>query len=418
MDGGSHSLSLSSENEDSSPQSNCSLLVYPEEHEATVESRPEKEPDEVVPEGERLLSNDDQRSLITDSMSVTSADQEKLLLLNQNTELRRVNKELMKLNEDWDNVYRTTTLSLQQRLEAVEEENNTFKQLHNRLALTVDHEQSKREYYEHTLMQELKKNQHLLEYVRVLETRLHHTDAAKDWKPRPQTSLGNVSPERRPISHAPGVPNLSPSLSHSTMSLLSTPTFGPGRSPGATLHRSSSPLLSSFTPDQGCRHGRSCFSVLEEPTNPQKEVKELKDQLEALRCQTEIYEADYQTEHKDHKHTLQENKRLRKKKEEMRQQMALLQEQLKVYEDDFRKERSDKQVLQRLLLKKSPGSGNKEPVLVHRCNNGQPPVGGDKERQREKQRGAQPHPDSAQTGEQHHPLCPKHCERRRAEDFP
>lgn len=44
--------------------------------------------------------------------------------------------------------------------------------------------------------------------------------------------------------------------------------------------------------------------------------------------QTEIYEAEYQTEHNDHKHTLQENRRLRKKREEMRQQVALLQEQV------------------------------------------------------------------------------------------
>jgi hypothetical protein len=50
--------------------------------------------EEIVPAGERLLSGEDQGSLITDSMSVTSADQEKLLLLNRNTELRRVNKEV------------------------------------------------------------------------------------------------------------------------------------------------------------------------------------------------------------------------------------------------------------------------------------------------------------------------------------
>lgn len=33
-------------------------------------------------------------TLITESMTVTSGDQEKLLLLNKNTELRRVNKEV------------------------------------------------------------------------------------------------------------------------------------------------------------------------------------------------------------------------------------------------------------------------------------------------------------------------------------
>lgn len=50
--------------------------------------------------------------------------------------------------------------------------------------------------------------------------------------------------------------------------------------------------------------------------------------FDVLSVQTEIYEAEYQTEHNDHKHTLQENKRLRKKREEMRQQVALLQEQV------------------------------------------------------------------------------------------
>lgn len=47
-----------------------------------------------------------------------------------------------------------------------------------------------------------------------------------------------------------------------------------------------------------------------------------------LCSQTQIYEAEYETEHNDHKHTLQENRRLRKKREEMRQQVALLQEQV------------------------------------------------------------------------------------------
>lgn len=50
--------------------------------------------------------------------------------------------------------------------------------------------------------------------------------------------------------------------------------------------------------------------------------------LTALYQQTRIYEAEYETEHNDHKHTLLENRRLRKKREEMRQQVALLQEQV------------------------------------------------------------------------------------------
>lgn len=46
------------------------------------------------PVGDRLLSTEEQVTLITESMTVTSTDQEKLLLLNKNTELRRVNKEV------------------------------------------------------------------------------------------------------------------------------------------------------------------------------------------------------------------------------------------------------------------------------------------------------------------------------------
>lgn len=68
--------------------------------------------------------------------------------------------------------------------------------------------------------------------------------------------------------------------------------------------------------------------------------------------------------------------------------------QLKVYEDDFRRERSDKQMLQRLLLKKTPPS--KELVLMHRCNNEQQPLGGDKRTKTEETR-----------PQQHHPLSPK-----------
>lgn len=77
--------------------------------------------------------------------------------------------------------------------------------------------------------------------------------------------------------------------------------------------------------------------------------------------------------------------------------------QLKVYEDDFRRERSDKQMLQRLLLKKTPQS--KDPVLVHRCNNEQQPPGGDKRTQ------------SGEKRKQHHPLCPKHPNRDKESDW-
>lgn len=67
-----------------------------------------------------------------------------------------------------------------------------------------------------------------------------------------------------------------------------------------------------------------------------------------------------------------------------------LSPQLKVYEDDFRRERSDKQMLQRLLLKKT--TPNKDPVLLHRCNNERQPLGGGKRTQ------------SGEKREQRHPL--------------
>lgn len=47
----------------------------------------------------------------------------------------------MKLNEDWDQVYRSATFSLQHRLEALELENAAIKQLNSRLLLKVEHQQ-------------------------------------------------------------------------------------------------------------------------------------------------------------------------------------------------------------------------------------------------------------------------------------
>lgn len=329
--------------------------------------------------GGRLLSTEEQVTLITESMTVTSTDQEKLLLLNKNTELRRVNKELMKLNDDWDQVYRSATLGLQHRLEALELENTAIKQLNNRLLLKVEHQQSAKEYYEQALMQELKKNQELHEYIRLVESRMHHPE--RDCTPAKQGSVSAVI--HRPVSGPTTNPPVGPSLSPSHIS---------GCNPSSSFFPASS------SPEAG-RQGKSQrhSTPLGALGDTQQEVHDLKEQLEALQCQTQIYEAEYQTEHNDHKHTLQENRRLRRKREETRQQVALLQEQLKVYEDDFRRERSDKQMLQRLLLKKTPP--NKDPVLIHRCNNEPQPPGGDKRTQ------------SGEKRKQHHPLCPKHSDK-------
>ncbi|XP_070818862.1 TNFAIP3-interacting protein 1 [Chaetodon trifascialis] len=365
---------------DTSPKNDSSLPENQQEHKSTQELWTE----DVSPVGDRLLSTEEQVTLITESMTVTSTDQEKLLLLNKNTELRRVNKELMKLNEDWDQVYRSATLSLQHRMEALELENTAIKQLNGRLLLKVEHQQSAKEYYEQALMQELKKNQELQEYIRLLESTMHHPD--KDCTPAKQGSFSAVihTPVSCPTTNHPGGPNLSPS--HISGYNPSSSSFPAPSCPEAGRQRKSQ---SSSTPPGALGDSR-------------QEVQDLKEQLEALRCQTQIYEAEYETEHNDHKHTLQENRRLRKKREEMRQQVALLQEQLKVYEDDFRRERSDKQMLQRLLLKKTPP--NKDPVLIHRCNNEQQPPGGDKRTQ------------SGEKRSQHHPLCPKHSGRDKESD--
>lgn len=371
MDGDVLSLSSSSSfptssaaagtQEDSSTKNDSNLPQSSEDHISTKELWSEI----ASPTGDRLLSTDEQVTLITESLTVTSTDQEKLLLLNKNTELRRVNKELMKLNEDWDQVYRSATLGLQRRLEALELENSAIKQLNSQLLLKVEQQQSAKEYYEQALMIELKKNQELLEYIRLLESKMHH----------PEKDISSVN--------------------QGTFSAGSCPTSGHI----SRYSASSSSFLASPISEAGYKGKTPTTTSLASLGNSQQEVKDLKEQLQALRCQTEIYEAEYQTEHNDHKHTLQENRRLRKKKEEMRQQVALLQEQLKIYEDDFRRERSDKQILQRLLSQKT--SHDTDAVLVHRCNN-EPQL-----LDREKR---------AQSGEkrkQHHPLCPKHPNREK-----
>uniref|UniRef100_A0A8B9LAY9 Uncharacterized protein n=1 Tax=Astyanax mexicanus TaxID=7994 RepID=A0A8B9LAY9_ASTMX len=316
MDGSS----LSSLSEEESSTKQPSLPEDTSEHRTSIDSGQVED----LAQGERLLSGEEQLTLITESMSITSADEEKLQLLNKNTELRRLNKELMKLNEDWDHIYRSTSAGLQQRVAALEQENTALKQLNSRLLLKVEHEQNKSEYYEHTLMQELKKNQHLQEYVRLLESRLHRTDMLKDWTVGTQNMSAVITPpEPQPLERPPKSP----------VSFGSTPGIPP----------------STVPPPESRQRSRSSQELLQKhsiPANPVKEVQDLK-------------------------------------------------EQLKVYEDDFHRERSDKQILQRLLMKKAPGG--KDPVLVHRCNNDQERPRGEKRRPRDpEQRAAY--------------ICPKHCE--------
>ncbi|KAG5264017.1 hypothetical protein AALO_G00271210 [Alosa alosa] len=369
-----------------------------EEEEEEVDE--EEEEEEVG--SEHLLSTEEQVTLITDSMSVTSADEEKLQLLNKNMELRRINKEL---NEDWDHIYRSTTLSLQQRMDALQREISSIRQLNSKLLLKVEHEQNKGEYYEHTLMEELKKNQHLQEYIQLLEGRMQQSHSTTDWSILTPSSVNGSRPtetntdskyspdQKRPAHHING---------HLT---------GPHPPSECSAARGKGQSEAGRTRS---KHNLS-------------EVQDLKDQLEALKCQTKIYEADYRTEHKDHERMLQENKRLRRREGEMRQQMALLQEQLKVYEDDFHKERSDKQVLQRLLMKKtSPPAGEREPALVHRCSASSHEREREHahererehahERERERAREERRRKREEQRG-LHHPTCPKHCQRHAVGEF-
>lgn len=290
-------------------------------------------------------------TVISESMTVTSSDEEKLLLLNKNTELRRINKELMKLNQDWDQIYRSSTTGLQQTVGCLQQEVVALKQHAERLAMKLDHEQNKREYYEQTLLQELKKNQHLQEYIRHVEGKLHQTNNSERRNPA-TTELLRRPNDSEEVTHTQLVPQ--------------------------RITYTDSPVLlwdPSDQTDRGSENPKHKISkVTTQHSKPRstdnkstgKEVTELKEQLQAMKCQTEIYEADYHTEHKDRQRIKAENEKLKKKEEDMRQQMLLLQEQLKVYEDDFRKERSDKQVLQRLLKSKTNA---KDPVLVHRCNN-------------------------------------------------
>lgn len=70
--------------------------------------------EDVSPVGDRLLSTEEQVTLITESMTVTSNDQEKLLLLNKNTELRRVNKEVKWINFWWGHKSVYSTLKLKE----------------------------------------------------------------------------------------------------------------------------------------------------------------------------------------------------------------------------------------------------------------------------------------------------------------
>nr|XP_033799872.1 cytadherence high molecular weight protein 2-like [Geotrypetes seraphini]XP_033799874.1 cytadherence high molecular weight protein 2-like [Geotrypetes seraphini] len=291
-------------------------------------------------------------TFISESMTVTSSDEEKLQLLNKNTELRRLNKELIKLNQEWDRIYHTTTQGMQQEMGALHQQVVSLQQQMERLSIKLEQEQEKRECSEQTLLQELKKNQHLQEFIRHLESKLHHRSSSSE-----RRTPGSSEVQRRS--------RLSEEIAdrqclHRRLSCNEAPmqTW----EEDDEIQRCSKPVKARIT-----KPPQQQIQILQ-PEGPiqEKAITELKEQLNVLKCQTEIYRADYKNEHKDRQRITVENQHLRKKEEEMRQQVLLLQEQLKIYEDDFRKERSDKQVLQRLLKNKANPT---DPLLVHRCNN-------------------------------------------------
>ncbi|XP_038604513.1 uncharacterized protein LOC119930109 [Tachyglossus aculeatus] len=346
------------------------------------------------PATEERTDSEEVVTYISESMVVTSADEEKLLLLNKNTELRRLNKELVKLNQEWDHIYRSTTLEMQQKLGSLQAEVVSLKQKTERLTMKLEHEQNKREYYEQTLVQELKKNQHLQEYVRHLESKMPLSGNAK-----PPLTLGVPFSATWEDYGDPPFPLARKSLKDNAPRKYEAAgqKGRNGEPPKTPRHK----LLSS--------PGRALL----DGSDPKKEVTDLKDQLEVLRCQTEIYEADYLTEHKDRERIKAENVKLRKKEEEMRQQMMLLQEQLKIFEDDFRKERSDKQVLQRLLKSKSEAQ---KPVLVHRCNGHEKSPGpSPASSPQPKQGGGGGGGKRCDRPSPKHGDCPRHCRRREAQ---
>ncbi|XP_029463324.1 uncharacterized protein LOC115094422 isoform X3 [Rhinatrema bivittatum] len=262
-----------------------------------------------------------------------------------------VHSQLLKLNQEWDRIYHATSQGLQQEVGALQQEVVSLQKQMERLSIKLEHEQEKREYSEQTLLQELRKNQHLQEFIRHLESKLHRRSSSERRIP------ANTEGQRRSSQSEDIVDrqHLHHGLSCSEMPVQAWEEAG-------KVTRCSKPAKTRFSKPQ---QEPSQALQLESPVQ-EKAITELKEQLQALKCQTEIFKADYKSEHQDRQRITAENEHLRKKEEDMRQQMLLLQEQLKIYEDDFRKERSDKQVLQRLLKSKS---NPKDPLLVHRCNN-------------------------------------------------
>ncbi|XP_007889727.2 TNFAIP3-interacting protein 3 [Callorhinchus milii] len=275
---------------------------------------------------------EEENTVITDSMSVTTADEEKVQLLNRNTDLRRVNKELVKLNQEWDHVHRLMTIGMQQRLSVLQEEVSDSNKHAKTLSKKLDNEERKREYYEQSLIQEMKKNQQLQGYIRELENELHSMRERVRGPLEEPWRLGQSSEDSAIVYHHPRT-------DYEEETTRSANALGIGEK---TREHSQSKRSKP----------EAAHPTASNKISPQ-EFKDLRDQVAALRCQTKLYEADYKTERKDRQRTQAENEKLKKKTEDLGLQMNLLQEQVKIYEDDFKRERSDKQILQRLLKSKA-----------------------------------------------------------------
>ncbi|XP_031801105.1 uncharacterized protein LOC100913372 [Sarcophilus harrisii] len=256
-------------------------------------------------------SKDSQEDVLYVSENMaTSANEEKLFLLNKTTELRRLNhnggsmKEmgsprslsslqmskkpllLLKLNLDWDQIYRMYTLQMQQKVNALKMEVAGLNKCTERLIRKLEHEENKKEYYKRILLQEYQKNQKLLEHMRQLESKLYQKK------------------ERRIVVNF----------------LEDYDTF-------------STPLTRKGLKDKGQKIVY-CGHRLDVPS---------------LEKETAMFEADPLIQYKDGEWMKAENENLCKKEKEIRQQISILQEELKMFEDDLWKEHCDRQVSQQLL---------------------------------------------------------------------
>ncbi|XP_074059703.1 uncharacterized protein LOC141500438 isoform X2 [Macrotis lagotis] len=126
------------------------------------------------PEPRGSEKNDSEEGFNSSSENLAASfHEEKIPLLKTTTELRKLNKELMKLNQEWEHIYHTATMQMHQKMSSLQMQVVSLKQRAECLTIKLDHEQNKKEYYEQALLQELRKNQHLQEYVKYLENKMY-----------------------------------------------------------------------------------------------------------------------------------------------------------------------------------------------------------------------------------------------------